>query len=183
MVTNLATHCTTHQGARQRTGRRSTCRHGHAWIGRIAKAIGHICEKHWGNQGLGTERTGREQPTKSMGKSKFQNEAAQNPTRAAKQAAHEQRIQDPTVKGLLSDFQMNCDRNDLPRLSTFSTPLFSRPAAGRVLVRKRDECLDAEQGIGRNVIPHKSMQSSNPIDTSMVIEGMSKRVNFGRVLQ
>jgi hypothetical protein len=29
----LATHRTTHQGARQRTRRRSTCRHGHAWIG------------------------------------------------------------------------------------------------------------------------------------------------------
>jgi hypothetical protein len=29
----LATHRTTHQGPRQRTRRRSTCRHGHAWIG------------------------------------------------------------------------------------------------------------------------------------------------------
>jgi hypothetical protein len=29
----LATHWTTHQGPRQRTRRRSTCRHGHAWIG------------------------------------------------------------------------------------------------------------------------------------------------------
>jgi len=31
--TTLATHRTTHQGPRQRTRRRSTCRHGHAWIG------------------------------------------------------------------------------------------------------------------------------------------------------
>ena len=31
--TTLATHWTTHQGSRQRTRRRSTCRHGHAWIG------------------------------------------------------------------------------------------------------------------------------------------------------
>jgi hypothetical protein len=31
--TTLATHSTTHQGPRQRTRRRSTCRHGHAWIG------------------------------------------------------------------------------------------------------------------------------------------------------
>jgi hypothetical protein len=38
--TTLATHWTTHQGPRQRTRRRSTCRHGHAWIGRKAKAIG-----------------------------------------------------------------------------------------------------------------------------------------------
>ena len=29
----LTTHRTTHQGPRQRTRRRSTCRHGHAWIG------------------------------------------------------------------------------------------------------------------------------------------------------
>jgi hypothetical protein len=43
--TTLATHWTTHQGARQRTRRRSTCRHGHAWIGRKAKAIGQKCEK------------------------------------------------------------------------------------------------------------------------------------------
>jgi hypothetical protein len=50
--TTLATHWTTHQGPRQRTRRRSTCRHGHAWIGRKAKAIGPIFEKPWENQGF-----------------------------------------------------------------------------------------------------------------------------------
>jgi hypothetical protein len=34
--------------------------------------------------GFAAERTGTEQPAKSLGKSKFKNEAAQNPTRAAK---------------------------------------------------------------------------------------------------
>ena len=58
--TTLATHWTTHQGPRQRTRRRSTCRHGHAWIGRKAKVIGQKCEKPWGNQGFLAERTGTE---------------------------------------------------------------------------------------------------------------------------
>jgi hypothetical protein len=58
--TTLATQWTTHQGSRQRTRRRSTCRHGHAWIGRKAKAIGPICEKPGENQGFLAERTGRE---------------------------------------------------------------------------------------------------------------------------
>jgi hypothetical protein len=56
----LATHRTIHQGARQRTRRRSTCRHGHAWIGRKAKAIGQKCKKPWENQGFLAERTGTE---------------------------------------------------------------------------------------------------------------------------
>jgi hypothetical protein len=56
----LATHSTTHQGARQRTRRRSTCRHGHAWIGRKAKGTAQKCEKPWENQGLPAERTGTE---------------------------------------------------------------------------------------------------------------------------
>ena len=51
---------TTHQGPRQRTRRRSTCRHGHAWIGRKAKAIGQKCKKPWENQGFLAERTGTE---------------------------------------------------------------------------------------------------------------------------
>jgi hypothetical protein len=46
----------------------STCRHGHAWIGRKAKAIGQKCEKPWENQGFLAERTGTEQPTNSLGK-------------------------------------------------------------------------------------------------------------------
>jgi len=50
--TTLATLATTHQGPRQRTRRRSTCRHGHAWIGRKAKGTGPICEKPWENQGF-----------------------------------------------------------------------------------------------------------------------------------
>jgi hypothetical protein len=33
--------------------------------------------------GFSAERTGREQPVNPLGKSKFKNEAAQNPTRAA----------------------------------------------------------------------------------------------------
>jgi len=39
-------------------------------------------------------RTGTEQLAKSLGKSKFRNEAAQNPTRAAKQTAHRLRTSD-----------------------------------------------------------------------------------------
>ena len=46
-----------------------------------------------------TERTGLEQPAKSLGKSRFQNEAAQNPTRAVKQAAHGQRTRQRTSDG------------------------------------------------------------------------------------
>jgi hypothetical protein len=46
--------------------------------------LGQKCEKPWENQGFLAERTGFEQPAKSLGKSKFKNEAAQNPTRAAK---------------------------------------------------------------------------------------------------
>ncbi|MFN9592014.1 MAG: hypothetical protein ACK56G_04825, partial [Pirellulaceae bacterium] len=40
-----ATHWKTHQVTRQRTRRRSMCRHGQAWIGKKAKAIGQKCEK------------------------------------------------------------------------------------------------------------------------------------------
>ena len=44
--------------------------------------------------GSAAERTGAEQLAKSPGKSKFRNEAAQNPTRAAKQTAHRLRASD-----------------------------------------------------------------------------------------
>jgi hypothetical protein len=47
-------------GPRQRTRRRSTCRHGHAWTCRKAKAIGQKCKKPWKNQGFRAERTGFE---------------------------------------------------------------------------------------------------------------------------
>jgi hypothetical protein len=49
--------------------------------------------------GFLAERTGLEQPAKSLGKSRFQNEAAQNPTRAVKQAAHGQRTRQRTSDG------------------------------------------------------------------------------------
>jgi hypothetical protein len=70
------------------------CKHARAWTCRKAKATGQKCEKprenHWfcstGFRKL-TERTGTEL-AKSLGKSKLRNEAAQNPTRAAKQTAH-----------------------------------------------------------------------------------------------
>jgi hypothetical protein len=55
-----------------------------AWALQNSKAIGQKCEKPWENQGFAAERTGTEQPTNPLGKSEFQNEAAQNPTRAAK---------------------------------------------------------------------------------------------------
>ena len=64
----LATHKTTHQVPRQRTRRRSMCKHARAWTCRKAKAIGQKCEKSWGTQGFGTERTGTEQPTSSLRK-------------------------------------------------------------------------------------------------------------------
>ena len=56
----LTTHWTTHQVPRQRTRRRSMCKHARAWTCRKAKAIGQICEKPWGNQGFAAERTGFE---------------------------------------------------------------------------------------------------------------------------
>jgi hypothetical protein len=62
-----------------------------AWALQTAKAIGPICEKPWENQGFTAERTGFEQPGKSLGKSKFPNEAAQNPTCAAKYVVRWQR--------------------------------------------------------------------------------------------
>jgi hypothetical protein len=116
--TTLATHSTTHQGPRQRTRRRSTCRHGHAWIGRKAKAIGQKCEKPSENQGFAAERTGTEQPTNPLGKSEFQNEAAQNPTRAANTGSA--RATDPGLKG------PGCALGP-PRLGPFGTrsPLLS----------------------------------------------------------
>jgi hypothetical protein len=49
-------------------------------------------------QRLKTERTGAEQPAKSLEKSKFKNEAAQNPTRAAKQVVRWQRARQRTSK-------------------------------------------------------------------------------------
>jgi len=55
-----------------------------AWALQKAKGTGQKCEKPWENQGFAADRTGTEQPAKSLGKPKFQNEAAQNPTRAAK---------------------------------------------------------------------------------------------------
>ena len=57
---NLTTHWTTHQEARQRTRRRSMCKHARAWTCRKAKAIGQKCEKLWENQGFAVERTGTE---------------------------------------------------------------------------------------------------------------------------
>ncbi len=63
----LTTHKTTHQGARQRTRRRSMCKHARAWTCRKAKAIGQKCEKPWENLWFCstgfrklTERTGTE---------------------------------------------------------------------------------------------------------------------------
>jgi hypothetical protein len=50
--TTLATHWTTHQGPRQRTRRRSTCRHRHAWTCRKAKAIGKKLRKTLGKPGF-----------------------------------------------------------------------------------------------------------------------------------
>ena len=48
--------------------------------------------------GFAAERTGTEQPAKSLGKSKFKNEAAQNPTRAAKHLVRWQRARQRTIK-------------------------------------------------------------------------------------
>ena len=45
-----------------------------------------------------TDRTGFEQPAKSLGKSRFKNEAAQNPTRAAKHVVRWQRARQRTSK-------------------------------------------------------------------------------------
>jgi hypothetical protein len=40
LATHWTNHSTTYQGPRQRTGRRSTCRHGRAWIGGRGKIVG-----------------------------------------------------------------------------------------------------------------------------------------------
>jgi hypothetical protein len=69
-----------------------------AWALQNSKAIGQKCEKPWENQGFAAERTGTEQPAKSLGKSKFKNEAAQNPTRAAKYVLRWQRARQRTSK-------------------------------------------------------------------------------------
>ena len=53
--TTLATLATTHQGPRHRTRRRSTCRHGHAWIGTESQSNWPISEKPRENQGFGAE--------------------------------------------------------------------------------------------------------------------------------
>jgi hypothetical protein len=45
-----------------------------------------------------TERTGTEQPANSLGKSRFKNVAAQNPTRAAKHVVRWQRARQRTSK-------------------------------------------------------------------------------------
>ena len=90
------------------------CKHARAWTCRKAKAIGQICEKPWENQGFGAERTGAEQAANSLGKSKFKNEAAQNPTLAAKQVVRWQRTSktnvlanDPIYRGTtLSPFRI-----------------------------------------------------------------------------
>ena len=47
---------------------------------------------------LPAERTGTEQPANSLGKSKFKNEAAQNPTRAAEHLVRWQRARQRTSK-------------------------------------------------------------------------------------
>jgi hypothetical protein len=54
--------------------------------------------KNLGKPGFLAERTGTEQPAKSLGKSKFKNEAAQNPTRAAKHLVRWQRARQRTIK-------------------------------------------------------------------------------------
>ena len=54
-----------------------------AWALQTAKGTGPKFEKPWENKGFLAERTGTEQPGKFLGKSKFQNEAFQHPTRAA----------------------------------------------------------------------------------------------------
>jgi hypothetical protein len=54
--------------------------------------------KTLGKPGFLAERTGTEQPAKSLGKSKFKNEAAQNPTRAAKHLVRWQRARQRTIK-------------------------------------------------------------------------------------
>jgi hypothetical protein len=63
-----------------------------------AKGTSPKCEKPWENQGFAAERTGTEQPANSLGKSKFKNEAAQNPTRAAKHVVRWQRTRQRTSK-------------------------------------------------------------------------------------
>jgi hypothetical protein len=51
---------------------------------RRPKQLAQYAKKPRKTRDLPAERTGFEQPAKSLGKSKFKNEAAQNPTRAAK---------------------------------------------------------------------------------------------------
>jgi hypothetical protein len=70
--------------------------------------------KTLGKPGFLAERTGTEQLAKSLGKSKFKNEAAQNPTRAAKQVVSWQRGRQRTSKtNVLTD-------NPIYRVTTLS---------------------------------------------------------------
>ena len=99
VLTTRATRKTTRFSVRDAKYNAAGAMHRVAWALQNSKAIGQKCEKPWENQGFAAERTGLEQPAKSLGKSRFQNEAAQNPTRAVKQAAHGQRTRQRTSDG------------------------------------------------------------------------------------
>jgi hypothetical protein len=98
VLTTRATRKTTRFGQREAKCNAAGAMHRVAWALQTAKGTGQKCEKPWENQGFLAERTGTEQPAKSLGKSKFKNEAAQNPTRAAKHVVRWQRARLRTSK-------------------------------------------------------------------------------------
>jgi hypothetical protein len=122
VFTTRATRKTTRFSVRDARYNAAGAMHRVAWALQNSKAIGQICEKPWENQGFAAERTGTEQPTNPLGKSEFQNEAAQNPTRAANtgSARGSARATDPGLKG------PGCALGP-PRLGPFGTrsPLLS----------------------------------------------------------
>jgi hypothetical protein len=114
VLTTRATRKTTRFGQREAKCNAAGAMHRVAWALQTAKGTGQKCEKPWENQGFLAERTGFEQPGNSLGKSKFLNEAAQNPTRAAKQVVSWQRGRQRTSKtNVLTD-------NPIYRVTTLS---------------------------------------------------------------
>jgi hypothetical protein len=98
VLATRATRKTTRFGVRDAKCNAAGAMHRVAWALQTAKGTGQKCEKPWKNPGFTAERTGTEQPAKSLGKSKFKNEAAQNPTRAAKYVLRWQRARQRTSK-------------------------------------------------------------------------------------
>ena len=68
------------------------------------KQLARNCEKPWGNQGFGAERTGFEQPAKSLGTARFVTPLD------AKYDARKKHDSIPVARGLFVDWQLTTHR-------------------------------------------------------------------------